>query len=50
MPQRVTIMLDPYIVSIIRNLQAKKITETNKAISFSNIINEVLKQGLKETF
>jgi len=50
MPQRVTITLDPYLVSIIKNLQAKKITETNKPISFSNIINEVLKQGLKETF
>jgi len=50
MHHRVTVTLDPYLVSIIRNLQAKKITETNKAISFSNIINEVLKQGLKETF
>ncbi len=49
MLRRVTITLDPNLVSTIRNLQAKKITETNKAISFSNIINEILKQGLKET-
>jgi len=49
MLRRVTITLDPYLVSTIRNLQAKKITETNKAVSFSNIINEILKQGLKET-
>jgi len=50
MLRRVTITLDPSLVSEIRSLQAKKITETNKAISFSNIINEILKQGLKETF
>jgi len=49
MVRRVTITLDPSVESKIRSLQAKKITETNKGISFSNIINEVLKQGLKET-
>jgi len=49
MIRRVTITLDPRLESKIRNLQAKKITETNKAISFSHIINEILKQGLKET-
>jgi len=49
MLRRVTITLDPHIESTIRSLQAKKITETNKSISFSNIINEILKKGLKET-
>ncbi len=49
MHRRVTITLDPYLESIIRKLQAKKIAETNKTISFSSIINEILKQGLKET-
>ena len=48
MLRRVTITLDPIVESEIRSLQAKKITETNKSISFSNIINEVLKRGLKE--
>ncbi len=48
MIRRVTITLDPYLESTIRNLQAKKISETNKAISFSNVINEILKQGLKD--
>ena len=48
MLRRVTITLDPSLESKIRSVQAKKITETNKAISFSNIINEILKQGLKE--
>jgi len=49
MLRRVTITLDPHLESTIRNLQAKKISESNKAISFSNIINEILKEGLKET-
>jgi len=48
MIRRVTITLDPYLESTIRNLQAKKISESNKAISFSNVINEILKQGLKD--
>ncbi len=49
MLRRVTITLDLRLESKIRNLQAKKISESNKAISFSKIINEILKQGLKET-
>jgi len=48
MIRRVTITLDPYLESTIRNLQAKKISESNKAISFSNVINEILKKGLKD--
>jgi len=48
MIRRVTITLDQSLESKIRNLQARKISESNKAISFSNIINEVLRQGLKE--
>ena len=49
MLRRITITLDQSLLSEIRSMQARKITETNKAISFSKIINEVLKQGLKET-
>ena len=48
MIRRVTITLDPNIESTIRNLQAKKISESNKAISFSNVINEILRLGLKD--
>ncbi len=50
MIRRVTITLDPNIESTIRNLQAKKISESNKAISFSTVINEILKQGLKDFY
>ena len=31
-----------------RVIQAKKISETHTAVSFSNVINEILKLGLKE--
>jgi len=48
MLRRITITLDQSLESEIRSLQAKKITETNKAISFSKVVNEVLRQGLKE--
>jgi len=50
MLRRITITLDMSLESKIRSLQAKKITETNKAISFSRIIEEILKQGLKDSF
>jgi hypothetical protein len=47
MIRRVTISIDPSLESKIRKLQARKTSESNKAISFSNIVNEVLKKGLK---
>ena len=48
MVRRVTITLDPNLVSTIRNLQAKQMAQSNKAISFSSMINQILKKGLKE--
>ena len=48
MIRRVTITLETHLESIIRDIQAKKITESKKSISFSNVINEVLKKGLEE--
>jgi len=48
MTRRITISLDQRIESRIRNVQATKMVESNKSISFSKVINEVLKQGLKE--
>jgi len=45
---RITITLDSYIESRIRDIQAQKITKLKKSISFSNVINQVLKEGLKE--
>ena len=48
MKRRVTITLDNTLVSKIRAIQAKKISETKKAVSFSSVVNDVLKQGLEE--
>jgi len=48
MKHRVTITLDHTLESKIRAMQAKKISETKKSVSFSRVINDVLKQGLKE--
>jgi len=48
MIHRVTITLDLTLESKIRAIQAKKILETNRVVSFSSVINNVLKRGLKE--
>jgi len=48
MIRRITITLDPHLESRIRDIQARKITESKKSISFSNVINQILKEGLKE--
>jgi len=47
MMRRVTITLDDKLESKIREIQAKKISESKKSISFSNVVEEILKQGLK---
>ncbi len=47
MNRRVTITLDNTLESKIRAIQAKKILETKKSVSFSSVINDFLKQGLE---
>ncbi len=47
MIRRVTITIDEKLESRIRAIQAKKITESKKSISFSNVINEIIKSGIK---
>jgi len=49
MVRRVTITIDAEIESKIRKIQAKQITHSNKAISFSSVIDQLLKKGLNET-
>ncbi len=49
MNRRVTISLDHTLESEIRAIQAKKISETKKGVSLSSVINDLLKQGLKES-
>lgn len=48
MVQRVTIMLDEDIEKILRLKQAKLIKKLNQSISFSRVINDALREGLKK--
>jgi len=47
MGSSVTIVLDDENLKELRNLQAKMIKESRKSVSFSRVINEVVKKGLK---
>lgn len=47
MSQRITIMLDSEISSKLRNIQSKMIKTSDKSVSFSKVINEILTEGLK---
>jgi len=47
MVRRVTITIDEKLESRIRAIQAKKILESKKSISFSTVINEIIKNGIK---
>lgn len=44
---RITVMLNSKLQSKLRDLQARRIKETNKSTSFSQILNEVLADTLK---
>jgi hypothetical protein len=48
MSKRVTIMIDDDLDKKIRLIQAKKIQDTNKIVSFSEIINDTLRKNLKK--
>ncbi len=48
MSKRVTIMLDIDLDKKIRQLQAKLIQNTSSSVSFSNVLNQVLRDGLKK--
>ena len=43
---RRTITIDEELIRKIRNIQAKKIVDSNHAVSFSQVINEILKEKL----
>lgn len=47
MPKRVTIVLDNDLDKKIRLKQAKLIQTEQKSVSFSRVINEILKKALK---
>ncbi len=47
MAKRITIMLDDDLVRKLHEIQAKQIKQSTKAVSFSAIINEILRKSLK---
>lgn len=48
MSKRVTIMLDSDLDKKMRMLQAKMIQNTSSSVSFSNVLNQVLRESLKK--
>ncbi|MGD2106536.1 MAG: hypothetical protein PVH93_02920 [Nitrosopumilaceae archaeon] len=48
MSKRVTIMLDADLDKKMRQLQAKMIQNTTSSVSFSNVLNQVLRESLKK--
>ena len=48
MRKRVTIMLDSDLDKKMRLLQAKRIQTTTSSVSFSNVLNQVLRDSLKK--
>ena len=46
-PKRVTIMLDAELDKKLRVLQAKKIVQTQGNYSFSKMLNDLVRKGLK---
>ena len=47
MAKRVTIMMDDDLDEKLRLVQAKQITKTNSSISYSRVINEMIRMQLK---
>ena len=47
MGKRITIMLEDDLVKKLHEIQAKQIRESKKSVSFSRVLNEVLRKGLK---
>jgi len=48
MARRITIMLDDDLDKKLRSLQAKAIQNTNSSVSFSGVINEIIRNNLKK--
>lgn len=47
MVRRVTVVLDDDLTKKIRDKQAKLIKESTKSVSFSRVVNEYVRKGLK---
>lgn len=45
--KRVTVVMDVDLVQKLRKIQAKQLTNTDKSVSFSQVLNEILRKSLK---
>jgi hypothetical protein len=45
---RVTVVLDQGNVEKLRGIQAKLIKNSTKSVSFSNVLNQVVEEGLRK--
>ena len=48
MGKRVTIVLGDDLYKKLREMQAKLIKESNEAVSFSSVVNEIVRKNLKK--
>lgn len=49
MSRRITVMLDEEVYKILRGLQGKKIEKQNEDVTFSAILNHVLKEAIRNS-
>ncbi len=47
MAKRITIMLDDDLLKKLHEIQSKQIKNSKKSVSFSHVLNEVARKGLK---
>jgi hypothetical protein len=47
MGKRITIILEEDLVKKLHEMQAKQIKQSTKSVSFSHVLNEVLRKGIK---
>jgi predicted transcriptional regulator len=48
MGKRITIILDDDLVKKLHEIQAKQIKESSKSVSFSSVLNEIVRKSLKK--
>ena len=47
MGKRITIMIDDDLLKKLHEIQAKQIKDSTKSVSFSRVLNEIIRKGLK---
>ncbi len=47
MTQRITLLVDDELVWKLREIQAKLVKKTHKSASFSKVVNDAIRKGIK---